>query len=42
MAPLACLAEDVLKVGFTFESLDSPDPFGDTTVVPDGIKGAIE
>ena len=35
------LTEDELKVGFTLESLDSPDPFVDTTVVPEGIKDAI-
>ena len=38
---LCALTEDALKVGFTLESLDSPDPFVDTTVVPDGIREAI-
>jgi hypothetical protein len=36
------LAEDELKVGFTLDSLDSPDPFADTTVVPGEIKDAIK
>jgi hypothetical protein len=31
----------MLKLGFTLDSLESPDPFADTTVVSDEIKDAI-
>jgi len=35
------VAEDAMKIGFTLDSLNSPDPFANTTTVPDAVKEAI-
>jgi hypothetical protein len=35
------VAEDAMKIGFTLDSLNSPDPFANTTTVPDAVKDAI-
>jgi len=31
-----------MKLDFTFESMDSPDPFADTTVLSEDVKDAIK
>ena len=35
------LEEDALKIDFTTDSLDQPDPFGCKAVVPDDVVEAI-
>ena len=34
--------EDKMKLDFTFDSVDSPDPFADTTVLSEDVNVAIK